>query len=160
VQDEVISELGGGIVEKTAEGSDLHIKLLAVKESIPNAISVALRSLTSFPIHGTPSIEFGGILAAREGVSMMLFSEPLDQVVNHIEQNCNKTPGLSCQKLAGPTTALSQKGLFKLNVLNVIKPDEFRKPSKKARFGKYDWDKLEVVSYGTNSVVAVISVGV
>jgi len=160
VQEEVISELGSGVVEKTAEGSDLHIKLLALKETIPNALSVAFRSITSFPIISSPSIEFGGILASKEGVSMALFSEPLDQAVTHIEQHCSRTPGITCKKLAGSTGALSQKGLFKLEVLTVLRPDEFRKPSKKAKFGKYDWSRLELVNHATNALVCTINVGV
>eukprot|EP01125_Pyxidicula_operculata_P021931 TRINITY_DN8768_c0_g1_i2.p1 TRINITY_DN8768_c0_g1~~TRINITY_DN8768_c0_g1_i2.p1 ORF type:complete len:171 (+),score=44.47 TRINITY_DN8768_c0_g1_i2:27-539(+) len=93
VQDEMINELGTGVVNKTAEGNDLHIKLIAFKETLPSALTVSLRSLSSLPIVSTPAVDFGGVLATKEGVSIALFSEPLEDVVNHIVNHTSKTPG-------------------------------------------------------------------
>jgi len=37
-------------------------------------------------------------------------------------------------------------------------PNEFKKPAQKARFGRYAWNKIEVVNNQTNRVYAKIDV--
>jgi len=137
----------------------LHLKVAYVRESIPNAIGVGFRSMGSLPmLISKPCVDFGGIIASPEGVSIALFSETLDSVVNHIVSHCSKTPGLTIKKIGGSSTTLNQSGLFKLEVLTVLRPDEFQAPSKKARLGRYDWGKLELVHAESNSVKARVDV--
>jgi len=160
VQDDIIAEMGRGIVEKTTESAnDLHIRLVVIKETIPNAMEMALKSLGGLPvISGRPVVDFGGILTSDEAVSMALFSETLEEGVAYIYDHCSKTPGLELQRVE--PASLNQKGLFKLDVLGVGIPSEFRKPSQKARFGRYGWNKIEVVNNHTNRVYAKIDVSI
>jgi len=160
VQDAMIDELGRGVVEKPTEVvSDLLIRLLVIKETVPNATEMALKTLGGLPvISGRPTVDFGGILTSQESVCLALFSETLEEVVAYIYDHCSKTPGLEMQRVE--PASLSQKGLFKLEILQVGMPNEFQKPSQKARFGRYEWNKIEVVNNQTNRVYAKIDVSV
>jgi len=159
-QDNMINELGRGVVEKTTESpSDLLIRLLVIKEDVPNAMEMALKTLGGLPVlSGRPTVDFGGILCSQDAVSLALFSETLEECVTYIIDHCSKTPGLELQRVE--PASLSQKGLFKLDILGVGMPSEFQKTSQKARFGRFGWNKIEVVNNYTNRVYAKIDVSI
>lgn len=71
------------------------------------------------------------------------------------------------------SASLSQSGLFTLDVLNILSPENYKKPSQvrerasflsyvnqRARFGKYEWCKLHVVNIRDNTIAATIDIEV
>jgi len=161
VQNSIISDLGQGVVCKTAEPCDLHLPLIFINENEVDALNVALATLTQLPILSRNVIEFGGILPGKgnAAVTMALFSESLDSLITHLVAHLERTNGLVVAR-PEKSGSIPQAGLFSLDILSILQPDNYKKPSQKARFGKYDWCKLHVVKVRTNSIAATIDVDV
>jgi len=160
LQDELVQELGGGVVSKAGTTDDLFVRLLGLEQSSspPHAIEMALRGLKPLDIIERPQLEFGGVVPGGDRVDVTLFSQVLEDLVNHLNAHFNRSPGVKAEKLSLPGT-LVQAGLFRLPVLNVNRPDEFKKPPKKGRLGKFDFQKLHIVDLADNAVFATIDLG-
>lgn len=52
IQDDLITEMGPGVIQKSAEPMDLHIKLLLLKEESPDSLNILFATLKSLPISG------------------------------------------------------------------------------------------------------------
>jgi len=158
LQDELVVDLGQGVVSKTGEPGDLYVRVIGLEQTTPHAVEMALRSVKPLDIIERPVIEFGGLLPAADRVDVSLFSKVLDDLVSHLYQHLSKATGVKAEKLSLPGT-LVQAGLFRLPILSVHKPDEFKKPAKKGRLGKFDFYKLHVVDVADNAVVSTIDIG-
>jgi len=158
LQDELVIDLGQGVVSKTGEPGDLFVRLIGLQQTMPHAIEMALRSVKPLDIIERPMIEIGGLLPAADRVDVSLFSKVLNDLVDHLHQQLGRASGVKAERLS-VDGSLVQAGLFRLPILNINKPDEFKKPPKKGRVGKFDFYKLLVVDLADNSLHATIDIG-
>jgi len=159
VQESLLNDLGGGVVAMTSEPRDLFLPLIFLSEDVPNTLNIALATLDLLPIMCKNMVEFGGIIPSKTAVTMALFSESLDSLTTHLAAHLQTTPGLTVER-PERSMSLSQPGLFTLDILNIVNPEHYKRPSQKGRFGKYEWNKLHIVNVADNSVAAVIDVDV
>jgi len=159
VQEQFITELGPGVVQKTADPNDLHVKLLLLKEEQQDALNLLFATLKSLPISGTNQVEFGGLLPSKKFVTMAMFSESLESLMEHMKSHVSKSTGVRC---TSPQTGLTlpQPGLFQLDVLEILRPAEYDKSSQKKKFGKYEWCTLHLVNSKNDQIVATIDIDV
>jgi len=160
VQDDFLKELGAGCVSKVCDADDLNLQLLFVKEEIPSSIDLALATLKSLPIISSNQIEFGGILPGKKFVQIGIFSESLESFIIHLNNHLNKCNGTKSMRAGAGGSALSQPGLFTLDVMEITDGAAYKKPSQRIKLGKYNWAKLQLVEFKTDRVCANIDIHV